>query len=501
MQNKYESDAWVYIFWVTQTLSLLLSESTCFAFSYQLIQETQSITVYSVVELLEGVTAIICLPWVGYLIDTRDPANLIVFSDGLSALLSVCLVLQSFYSGDRNHIPSVFWIYTFKIVSQACNSFQEPSIKSIMFRRLPSSHASALMDISEAIAEILSPMFMVWATGKYKLSGLLIMDQATFIVAACTLYFIKQSKGTKIYKLEKRKAEYVEKGQDDKFLTNKSGQKNCVHKANQASPSIIKGSQQDKQVTIGGPGESQLMKKAVAWKNELSAGWDHIKSDSELVIILLLQSAQSAFDEGGTILFLPFMLSVLGSSESFSVIAALSGCGMILGSVVVAAFGFSHATATKFCFLFCTIEVVVILLLTNISIEIQFVVSAAFIYYFFIPFHRACFEIIWQKNTPRVLQGRVIAFLNLTSKISRVIGAAFATLVTVLSSQFFDPAVAAPHGSSDIKNGTQITSISGWRFIMTSIPSVQLVIICFLYRKIRSTARHLYQHGIIKKYS
>lgn len=337
------------IVWLGQIVSLLGSGLTEFALGVWVYQTTGSITQFALISLCIHLPNIIVSPFAGAIVDRWDRRWAMILSDsvtGVAAIVVLTLVLQ-------NRLE-IWHIYVGVAISSVFNAFQWPAYLAAIAQLVPKdnlSRANGMVQIAGAVAKISGPIVAGFLLSAVRLEGVLFIDLCTFVFAIVTLL--------------------------------------CVR-----FPKFERTSTPSKKVNL-----DRL------W-GDIVSGWNYIIQRPGLRTLTMF-FAISYFSEGMLqVLFWPFVLSV-ASSEALGMVLSISGCGMLLGSVAIGAWGgpkrrvygiLGFVSLQGLCLCFGGIQASVI-----------GAAVSGFGYLFARPIIASCNQAIWQSKVPFDLQGRVFS--------------------------------------------------------------------------------------------
>jgi len=186
IQNKKPAEMRTFtIVWFGQLISLVGSGMTSFALSLWVYQQSGSVTQFALINLAAVLPRILISPLAGALVDRWDRRKVMVFSDSLSGLTTLGVALL-YVSGKLE----LRYIYIAVGLSAVSNTFQWPAFIAAMTLLVPKvklGRANGMLTLNQAAAEIFSPMIAGALILTLELSGILLIDFATFLFAVTTL--------------------------------------------------------------------------------------------------------------------------------------------------------------------------------------------------------------------------------------------------------------------------------------------------------------------------
>ncbi len=177
------------IIWFGQVVSLLGSAMTWFAFTIWAWQKTGQASALSTVSFFAFLPTVLFTPIAGTFVDRWDRKTVLMFSDLASALGTLAALLL--YSADRLQI---WHIYIIAILAGFFTAFQYPAYAAAVTTMLPREHfarAEGMLGLAQASSGILAPVIAAALLGRVGMSGIMLIDLATFIIAIGTLLWVR----------------------------------------------------------------------------------------------------------------------------------------------------------------------------------------------------------------------------------------------------------------------------------------------------------------------
>lgn len=177
------------LIWFGQVLSLVGSRTTGFALSIWIYQHTNSTIQFTLLILSTTLPTILISPIAGVVVD-RFPRRWIMIISDFCAGLCTLLIAWLFIS---NHLE-VWSLCLVSAISSSFNAFQGLAYSSATTLLVPKSQlgrASSMTQIRLAIAEILSPVLAAALLATVQLSGIVIIDLSTLVLALICLLVVK----------------------------------------------------------------------------------------------------------------------------------------------------------------------------------------------------------------------------------------------------------------------------------------------------------------------
>jgi MFS family permease len=193
------------IIWLGQVVSLLGSANTWFAFTIWAWEKTGKASALATISFFAFLPTVLLTPIAGAFVDRWNRKLVMLLSDFATAVGTLTVFL--IYSlGDLQ----IWHIYLVSILAGFFTAFQYPAYAAAVTTMLSKgdyARASGMLGSARALSGILAPIFAAALLIPLGLSGIMLIDLATFIVAFGTLLVIHipqpnqtgtglQSKGT-----------------------------------------------------------------------------------------------------------------------------------------------------------------------------------------------------------------------------------------------------------------------------------------------------------------
>ena len=350
-----------WIVWLGQIVSALGTYITEFSLGVWAYQTTGSITQFAFILVFTYLPNLLISPFAGALVDRWNRRWAMILSDlvtGLTTLSMMILVA----TGNLE----IWHIYISVSVSSLAKAFQWPAYIAAIPQLVPRQHlsrANGMVQISRAVARILGPTIAGFLVESIGIQGVLLADSCTYVFALITLLSIR------------------------------------FPGVSQSQP------------------QRQFLKFDKLWQETLS-GWQYILQRPGLSRLILFFGITYLTEGMIQVLFWPLILS-FASSAQLGIVLSISGCGMLLGSILVSTwngikrriYGILVLVA---CQGFC-------LCLGGLQPSIIVAAIGGFGYLFSQPIIVSCNQTIWQCKVPLELQGRIFAIQNQLEKATLVI--------------------------------------------------------------------------------
>lgn len=171
--------------WFGQTVSILGSGMTWFAFTIWAWQTTEQPTTLALVSFFAFMPTVLFTPLAGVFVDRWSRKWVMMLSDGATALGTVVILLL--YSTQNLQI---WHIYIISALAGFFTAFQYPAYLAAVTTMLPREQygrAQGMLGLSPALTGILAPVFAAALLGRIGMEGIMLLDLATFVVAFAAL--------------------------------------------------------------------------------------------------------------------------------------------------------------------------------------------------------------------------------------------------------------------------------------------------------------------------
>lgn len=362
-------------------VSLLGSSLTSFGLGVWAYQHSRSATQFALISLFAVLPGILIAPLAGTLVDRWDRRRVMLVAD-LGAGLTTLAIAALLVTGRLE----VWHIYITAALSAAFSAFQMPAAAASVTLLVPKeklSRASGLMQLGQAIAQIVAPALAGALLLGIGLPGILLIDFATFLFAVGVLALVK-------FPALPRSAEAA------------------AH-----SGSVVR---------------------------ETVYGWRYILARPGLVAMLALVAATNFSMAVVSALFTPMMLT-LTTPDHLGQVMTVGGLGMLAGGVTLSVWGGPkrriHGVLGFLALAGFSI------MLGGASPAVLVIAVAAFGFFFAQPLINGALQAIWQTKVAPDVQGRVFSARNMFATLMSPL--AFG-LAGPLADRVFEP-LMAPGGA------------------------------------------------------
>ena len=354
-----------FLVWLGQIVSLVGSDLTEFALGVWVYQQTGSVTQFALIVLFMCLPQILISPLAGALVDRWDRRWAMIISDSLAGLVTLGMLLLVF----SNQLE-IWHIYLAVAIKSVITAFQWPAYTATIPQIVPVENlarANGMVQMSRATGKLLAPVMAAILEKIIHIEGILFIDLSTFVLSLVTLLLVRFPK---LSPIEPTTASRKRQGNLHKLL------------------------------------------------DEIISGWNYIAKREGLLGLLML-FAVLYFTEGILqVLFWPLVLS-FASSVALGAVLSIAGCGMLLGSVAISAWG-GPKPRMKGILFFLFLQGGC-LFLGGLKPSVPIAALGAFGYLFAYPIIVSCNRTIWQSKVPLNLQGRVFALQLTVEKLSSIL--------------------------------------------------------------------------------
>jgi MFS family permease len=177
------------LIWAGEMVSLFGSGLTAFALGVWVYQRSGSVTQYALITLAAVLPRVIVSPIAGALVDRWDRRWTMLLADLGAGLCSLTAALLLF-SGrlEVSHVAAAV------ACSAAFGSFQSPAYAASIVLLAPKENlnrANGMLQLSQALADLFAPLAAGFLVLVIRVQGVLLIDFATFLVAAAVLLAVR----------------------------------------------------------------------------------------------------------------------------------------------------------------------------------------------------------------------------------------------------------------------------------------------------------------------
>ncbi len=417
------------VIWFGQLISLTGSGLTAFALGVWVYLRTGSVTQFALISLFTSLPGIAISPIAGALVDRWDRRMAMVLSDSGAGLCTLTIALL-LLAGRLE----VWHIYLVLGISAAFQAFQWPAYSAATTLLVPQKHfgrASGMVQLSEAVAQIVSPALAGVLLGLIQIQGVILTDFATFLFAALTLVSVRFPR-----------PEATAEGKRER---------------------------------------GSLLKEA-------TYGWTYITARRGLLALLVFFAATNFTSSIVGVLFTPLVLS-FATPAVLGTIMSIGGLGFLLGSLAMSTWG-GPRWRVHGILGFSALQAAV-LFAAGLPPHFLIYAAAAFLFFLSIPIINGCSQAIWQSKVAPDVQGRVFAVRRMIAWSSLPL--AYAT-AGPLADFIFEPLFAKGgllSGNIGQVIGVGPGRGIGFLFMVLGVLSLLATIVGYMYPRLRRVESEL----------
>jgi MFS family permease len=177
------------VVWIGQLVSVLATNMTHFGLTIWVYQETESVTALALQGVFFMTPFLLISPVAGAMVDRYNRKLMMMVSD-LGAGLATIFLLGMQATG----LLEVWHLYAAALVTGTFQAFQWPAYSasiSLMVPKAQYGRANGLMSLLEMGPGVLSPLLAGALLPVITLSGIMLLDVATFVLAIGALLFVR----------------------------------------------------------------------------------------------------------------------------------------------------------------------------------------------------------------------------------------------------------------------------------------------------------------------
>jgi len=383
MKYKFLSSGWktFYRIWAGQTVSLIGTAMSRFAFMIWAYQQTGAATTLALMGFFGYGALVLTSSFSGAIVDRFQRKHVMLLADTGAALTSA-VILGLYVTGNLQ----IWHLYVMEVLSGMFDAFQYPAYQASITLLIPKddfTRASSLTGLSDSSSRIIAPVLAGLILPLAGLQTVLLIDLATFVFAFGTLLIS----------------------------------------------------------TIPQPEESPAVDGISRPEITSCDGWDFIRTRPGLVGLTALFASINlcaAFTYYSIIS--PMILARSGNSTlALSWVEASLGLGGVVGGILLSIWG-GPKKRVPFLLLVTSVSFVLGDGTFAFGRTLPLWILAGFISNLSVPFISAPNQAVWQAKTPPELQGRVFALRGMLQMVTIPIGFLVAGPV---ADQIFEPAMSA----------------------------------------------------------
>jgi MFS family permease len=368
-----------FVVWVGQLVSVVGTGLTAFGLIVWVYLETGSVTALAFVSLMTAAPATILSPIAGAYVDRWDRRVTMLVADVFAGGATLAVALLFF-----SDALELWHVYLLSGIGSVANAFQQPAWMAAIPLLVPREHlgrANGLVQTNEALSMIAAPAIAGALLATVGLGGILIADGVTFVIGVLTLAAVR-------FPAHER----IDMAESGKVL------------------------------------------------DDVRLGWRYLRARTGLLYLLFVYAAVNFVLAFTNALFVPMILS-FASESAAGTLMTVAGVGMLIGSVIVGAWGGPKrlVRGTMFGISFAGLTVS----LAGLRPSLPLIGAGVFLLMVGIPVVNTASQTLWQRKVAPGVQGRVFALRRTLAQIAAPLAI---VLTGPLADGIFEPLLAEGGG-------------------------------------------------------
>jgi DHA3 family macrolide efflux protein-like MFS transporter len=371
-----------WIIWAGQVISMLGSGLTSFSLGVWIYDQTGQATPFALTALFSTLPALIMMPLGGAIADRYNRRILMILSDTGSGVITVLTALLLFLG-----VLQIWHIYLLAAFNSIFSAFQGPAYSASITMLVPKkdlARSSGIMQMGQAATGILTPILAGGLYGLIGLRGVMVIDAVSYIFAVSALIIVRIPQPKRIVR------------------------------------------------------DGDLEHKKTSLLTDAVFGWNYLRTLPGLFGLLLYFASVNFFLSLSSILSGPLVLS-FGSATDLGVVQMVSSASLLIGSVIISAWGGPKKQKIPALIGFIALAVTG-LIISGLKADIWIISIGRVVMLFFIPFASALSQSVFQTKVAPEIQGRVFSIRGMIAQ--SMMPLAF-LLSGPLADKVFDPLMAA----------------------------------------------------------
>lgn len=380
-RNVYRGVSIFILVWLGQLVSLSGTRLTSFALGVWVYQRTGSATQFALIAVFAVLPYILLSPIAGVVVDRWDRRRIMLLSDtGAGLVTLVMVVLLSF------GVLELWQIYLAAAINSMLNAFQEPAYAATVPLLVPKQHlgrANGMVQAGRAVAKLVAPALAGVLVTTIGLQGVMLIDGVTFSFALVSLLIIR-----------------FPEHQD-------------LASSNSEPTSLYR---------------------------EVTDGWAYLVAKPALLALLGFFALTNFLMNTVAILATPAILG-MADARVLGVVMSVGGLGMLLGSLVMSAWGGPKRRIYAVLGFVSTLGLG--LIIAGLRPSSLFFAAGAFLAYFSLPLFQGAGQAVLQSKVAANMQGRVFSLRGMVVSATMLVAFLGAG---PLADHIFEPLLAADGG-------------------------------------------------------
>lgn len=341
--------------WAGQSISYWGSGLTTFALGVWVFQETGSVTQFALIAVATALPTVVLLPFLGALVDQWDLRRTLIGADALAA--ATTLGMWALFAAGRIEVWHVYVAAALTSLASAAQWSAFSAATTLLVSQRQLSRAAGMDEFSFATGNVAAPLLAALLIPVAGISGVLLVDLATFLAAIATLLVVRiparpQATGVR-------------------------------------PPSVF---------------------------HDVGFGWRYVTERPSLIRLLAFFSTANLFAAFATVLILPMVLG-FSTTQSLGLVLSVGSVGLIVGGALMSAWGGPRRRVLGI--VLPGLLLGVSIAAAGARPYVPLVVVGFFLFNLAIPVMQSCSQAIWQAKVPVAAQGRVFAIRRMVATCTR----------------------------------------------------------------------------------
>jgi MFS transporter, DHA3 family, macrolide efflux protein len=437
LRNRFSGMETFLTIWIGQVVSLFGTAMTRFALMIWVYEQTENATALALLGFFAFISYAVVSPFAGVWVDRMDRRKVLLYSDLAAGIMT--LVMLSLYAAGSLEI---WHIYVAQFLTGTFEAFQVPAYDAATTMLVPKNQygrASGLGSLANNSSRVLAPFLAGLLLTAIDITGVMLIDVATFLVAVFTLSI----------------------------------------------------------VVIPNPEPHESVAKP-SMRRELREGIRYVTERRGLLGLLLINSFFNFPAALTYFSILPAMILSRTDGDKFALasVQVALGIGGIIGAITLSGWNVKFKKQIHPFLLGTALSYIFgdFLMAVGRGIPVWFV--ASLMTTFFIPFIISADRVIWQSKVDPRMQGRVFAVQNTARVILLPIGFLMAG---PLADRVFEPAMQAGGSLAPVFGwlvGTGDGAGMAVMFLMTAAMGFSISMSGYLFPAIRNVESDLPDHDV-----
>lgn len=189
LDSQQKSMKTFFIIWLGQLLSMIGSGLIGFALAVWIFEQTGQATPFALTALFAILPQVVLSPFAGALTDRVNRKKIMLISDSLSGVITLVTAIL-LVSGKME----IWMVYLISFFGSVFAAFQQPAYTASIVLMVPKtqfSRANSMVQMGEAIAEILTPILAGLIFTTLGMKAIIYIDVVTYLIATLSLIMVK----------------------------------------------------------------------------------------------------------------------------------------------------------------------------------------------------------------------------------------------------------------------------------------------------------------------